>query len=233
MPSAMGTCETIYCSFFYHNFQNLKQFSPSRPILLCYECGSLYRYRLHLRLRLALATERAHSASFSSTRPMTGINIESGLWASYQIRKIAGCACAGNAGNVSPRRRIQRKTRVSDPRMHHSTCVTHVPWCMSGLLTRGGGENVPGIPGACAPAIWRIWQEAHGKHDQETFVYAFDAVNQSFVPIKALCPWSSVVTIPDQRATSKHCLHVTASMKHRTFSQSSCTDLVRSTRLPL
>ena len=24
----------------------------------------------------------------------------------------------------------------------------------------GGGENVPGIPGACAPAIWHIWQEA-------------------------------------------------------------------------
>ena len=24
------------------------------------------------------------------------------LWASYQIRKIAGCACAGNAGNVFP-----------------------------------------------------------------------------------------------------------------------------------
>ena len=24
----------------------------------------------------------------------------SGPWASYQIRKIAGCACAGNAGNV-------------------------------------------------------------------------------------------------------------------------------------
>ena len=83
------------------------------------------------------------------------------LWASYQIRKIAGCACAGNAGNVFPRRRIQRKPRVSNPGMHHGTCVTHVPWCMSGLLNRGGGENVPGIPGACAPAIRRIWQEAH------------------------------------------------------------------------
>ena len=82
-------------------------------------------------------------------------------WASYQIRKIAGCTCAGNAGNVSPRIRIQRKPRVSDPGMHHGTCVTHVPWCMSGLLTCDGGENVPGIPGACAPAIWRIWQEAH------------------------------------------------------------------------
>ena len=41
-------------------------------------------------------------------------------------------------------------------------CVTHVPWCMSGSLTNGDGENVLGIPGACAPAILRIWQEAHG-----------------------------------------------------------------------
>ena len=78
------------------------------------------------------------------------------------MRKIAGCACAGNAGSVFPRRRLQRKPRVSDPGMNHGTCVRHVPWCMSGSLTRGGGENVPVIPGACAPAILRIWQEAHG-----------------------------------------------------------------------
>ena len=83
-------------------------------------------------------------------------------WASYQIRKIAGCACAGNAGNVFPRRRFQRKPLVGDPGMHHGTCVTHVPWCMSGSLICGDGENVPGIPGACAPATLRIWQEAHG-----------------------------------------------------------------------
>ena len=82
-------------------------------------------------------------------------------WTSYQIRKIAGCACVGNAGNVSPRHRLQRKTLVSDPVMHHGTCVTHVPWCMSGSLTRCGEEIVPGIPDACAPAILRIWQEAH------------------------------------------------------------------------
>ena len=42
---------------------------------------------------------------------------------------------------------LQRKPLVSDPSMHHGTCVTHVPWCMSGSLTRGGGEN---IPGSCA-----------------------------------------------------------------------------------
>ena len=50
-------------------------------------------------------------------------------WASCQIRKIVGCACDGNAGNVFP------ATRVSDPDMHHGTCVTLVPWCMLGSLT--------------------------------------------------------------------------------------------------
>ena len=92
------------------------------------------------------------------------LSIPHNQWASYQIRKIAGCACAGNAGNVFPRRRFRRKPLFSDPGMHHGTCVTHVPWCMSGSLTCGDGENVPGIPGACAPAILRIWQEAHTMH---------------------------------------------------------------------
>ena len=49
-----------------------------------------------------------------------------------------------------PRHRLQSKPLVSDPDMHHGTCATHVPWCMAESLTHGGGENVPGIPGACA-----------------------------------------------------------------------------------
>ena len=40
-----------------------------------------------------------------------------------------------------PRYRIQRKPLVNDPGMHHDTCIRHVPWCMSGSLTNGGGEN--------------------------------------------------------------------------------------------
>ena len=36
-----------------------------------------------------------------------------------------------------PRHRIRGKPLVSDHGMHHGTCVTHVPWCMSGSLTRG------------------------------------------------------------------------------------------------
>ena len=37
------------------------------------------------------------------------------------------------------RHRLQRKPLVSDPDMYHGTCVTHVPWYMSGSLSRGGG----------------------------------------------------------------------------------------------
>ena len=71
-------------------------------------------------------------------------------WASYHIHEIAGCACAGDARNVFLPTHLKGKPLVSNPGMHHGTCVTHVPWCMSGSLTRGGGENIPGIPGACA-----------------------------------------------------------------------------------
>ena len=48
-----------------------------------------------------------------------------------------------------PRYPLQRNPLVSDPGMHHGTCATHVPWCMSGSLNSGDGENVPGNPGVC------------------------------------------------------------------------------------
>ena len=68
-------------------------------------------------------------------------------WASCQIRKIAGCACAGNAGNVFPRHRGS-----SDPDMHHGTCVTHVPWCMPGSLTSN--------------FLWGQWRGKHSRHSR-------------------------------------------------------------------
>ena len=73
-------------------------------------------------------------------------------WASYQIRKNCGLRMHRVCRERFPHHRLHRKlvTLVSDPGMHHGMCVTHVPWCMSGSLIRGGGENVPGIPGACA-----------------------------------------------------------------------------------
>ena len=49
--------------------------------------------------------------------------------------------------------------RVSDPGMHHGTCVTHVPRCMPGSLTSGfhlisvAGKTFPAFPSHAQPAI--------------------------------------------------------------------------------
>ena len=149
--SLSQTCVYIFlvvvCMFYMNCDKNTKHLGNHALPYLTYlnqvthKCVSTtYQHRLRQRLVSCLALNQ---------------------WASYQIRKIAGCACAGNAGNGFARRRFQRKLLVSDPGMHHGTCVTHMPWCMPGSPTCGDGENVPGIPGTCAPAILRIWQEAH------------------------------------------------------------------------
>ena len=61
-----------------------------------------------------------------------------------------------------PRHLLQRKPLVSDQDMYHGTCGTHVPWCMSGSLTRGvAGNTFPVFPVHAQPSVLRIWQEAH------------------------------------------------------------------------
>ena len=45
--------------------------------------------------------------------------------------------------------------------MYNGTCVTHVSWCTSGSLTRGGGETFPAFSAHAQPTISRIWKEAH------------------------------------------------------------------------
>ena len=78
-------------------------------------------------------------------------------WASCQIRKIAGAHAPGMPGTFSP------SPQVSDPDMHHDTCVTHVPWCMPGSLTSGflwnrqWGKTFPAFLAHAQPAILRIW----------------------------------------------------------------------------
>ena len=82
-------------------------------------------------------------------------------WASCQIRKIADAHAPGMPGKFSPR------LRVSDPDMHHGTCVTHVPWFMLGSLTNGflwsrsRGKTFPAFPAHAQPTTLRIWKEAH------------------------------------------------------------------------
>ena len=69
-------------------------------------------------------------------------------WASCQIRKIASAHAPEMPETFSP------SPQVSDPDMHHGTCITHVPWCMPGSLTSGFLWKIGGmggnVPGACA-----------------------------------------------------------------------------------
>ena len=51
--------------------------------------------------------------------------------ASCQLRKLRATHAPRMPGTFS------LPPRVSNPDMHHGTCVTHVPWCMPGSLTSG------------------------------------------------------------------------------------------------
>ena len=82
-----------------------------------------------------------------------------------------------------PCHRLQRKPLASDPGMHHGTCVTHVPWCMSGSLNHGGVENVPAISGACKTRIFTYLAKGpyHGHWEPG------DTISQG-INIHVICP---------------------------------------------
>ena len=50
------------------------------------------------------------------------------------------------------RERFPPPPRFSDPDMHHGTCVTHVPWCMSGSLT--------------SSILWNRWRGKRSRHSR-------------------------------------------------------------------
>ena len=49
---------------------------------------------------------------------------EGKIWASYQIPKIAGCACTGNSGNVFPTT-AGRRSRPASRHVRHARAVMH------------------------------------------------------------------------------------------------------------
>ena len=72
------------------------------------------------------------------------INRPNGSLAIYVKLRVA--QAPGMPGTFPP------PPRVSDPDMHHGTCVTHVPWCMLRSLTSG--------------FLWRRWQEKRPRHSR-------------------------------------------------------------------
>ena len=60
--------------------------------------------------------------------------------------KLRVAHAPGMPGTFSP------TTAFSDTDMHHGTCVTHVPWCMSGSLTSG--------------FLWSRWRGKRARHSR-------------------------------------------------------------------
>ena len=113
-------------------------------------CGNCARKRQRRLIQLALWHRKLAIKLDPSSPKFICMTVQ---WASCQIRKIAGAHAPGMPGTFSP------SPQVSDPDMHHGTCVTHVPWCMPGSLTSGflwnrrRGKTFPAFPAHAQPAI--------------------------------------------------------------------------------
>ena len=78
-------------------------------------------------------------------------------WASYQIRKIAGCACVGNAGSVLPATNFKGNRYLAIP-----ACIIAraSSTCRDACRDRSPvvvGETFSAFPAHAQPAILRIW----------------------------------------------------------------------------
>ena len=60
--------------------------------------------------------------------------------------KLRVAHAPGMPGTFSP------PPRVIDPDVHHGTCVTHVPWCMTGSITSG--------------FLWSRWRGKRSRHSR-------------------------------------------------------------------
>ena len=60
--------------------------------------------------------------------------------------KLRVAHAPGMPGTFSP------PSLVIDPDMHHGTCLTHVPWCMSGSITSG--------------SLWNRWRGKRSRHSR-------------------------------------------------------------------
>ena len=121
------------------------------------------------------------------------------VWASYQIRKIVCCACAGNARNVFPTTDFKGKHWLAIP-----ACTTTRASCTCRDACRDRKPTVAGktflaFPVYAQPAILRFWQEAYG------------ACTTSFAFMSRTRPWCYILLkhlIPSPFPTVLALVHV-------------------------
>ena len=114
---------------FHPYYRNVHVMSVLCLFLLCYTIQ--YCYNL--------------AGAMTQLRPWQWENSWYGPFAKYV--KLCVAHVPGMPETFSP------PPRVSDPDMHHhSTCVTHVPWCTPGSVTSG--------------LLWNWWRGKHSRHSR-------------------------------------------------------------------
>ena len=105
------------------NNQNSTKGSVCRP--------ALFKKTVHMNLNLERPTSRwlvFVSCTYSINYNIGCMGLLPDMW-------YCGLRMRRECRERFRRQWLQRKPLVSDPGMHHGTCVMHVPWCMSGSLT--------------------------------------------------------------------------------------------------
>ena len=112
----------------------------SAPVILLHLCFSVIKNK-HIEVTQILevpcsveiiSPNSPHLCIHNKRQIQTPVDTPSraGPWASYQIRKIAICSCAGNAGNFPPRLNSKETTckrpRHASRHVRHARVVMHV-----------------------------------------------------------------------------------------------------------
>ena len=108
------------------------------------------------------------------------------VWASCQIHKIAGCACAGYAGNVFPAT-VGKRSRHASRQVRDARAVMHAEIANKRFpLKLVAGKTFPAFPAHAQPTILRIFQEAHKKNWRCIFLKT-----SSVECLPLICWWTS------------------------------------------
>ena len=145
----------------------------------------------------------------------------------YQIRKIAGRACTGHAGNFFPRHWLQRKPLVSitacASRSFRDACRDRWPAV--------SGKIFPEFPAHVQPAILRIWQDAHAINKNSVRCDWFHPDRSLYVSHNHLILLNTILRCRNKHSTyhgPQRVLHLIPKIIHSIENIGSCDILLHS-----
>ena len=97
-------------------------------------------------------------------------------WPLTRYLKLLVALAPGMSGTFSP------PSRVSDPYMHHDSCVKHVPWCMPGSVT--------------SSFLWSRWRGKRSRHSQRMRNPQFYASGETPILVRF---WGIQLIVSSQR----------------------------------